>query len=57
LLLCFLASPRLLASSSRGGKQVDAVDVIARESGRSGIPPAFVIKPKSRGVLDPLSRV
>jgi hypothetical protein len=40
-----------------GGKQIGFIGVIARESGRSSIPPAVVIEPKGRGVLDtPLSR-
>ncbi len=38
-------------------KQIHTLAVIARESGRSSIPEAAVIEPRSRGVLDsPLPR-
>jgi hypothetical protein len=57
LLLCFLTSLRLLSLPTFAGKQVRITGVIARESGRSSIPPAPAIEPKRRGVLDvPLSR-
>jgi hypothetical protein len=53
----FLTSPGLLSLPFRGGKSAPTDSVIVRESGRSSIPTAPVIEPKSCGVLDtPLSR-
>jgi hypothetical protein len=48
----FLTSLGLLSLPFRGGKSAPIDSVIVRESGRSSIPPAPVIEPKSRGVLD-----
>jgi hypothetical protein len=52
LLFEFLTSLGLLSLPFRGGKSAPTDSVIVRESGRSSIPPAPVIEPKSCGVMD-----